>query len=297
MQDSATLAATASPLATALVDGDRQQRRPGQAAGRNDAESLSSVRNAARLLRAFTAADRDLGVSELATRLGLAKSTVHRLLTTLTREGLIERSHPNGRYRLGLRLYELGSIVPSHVDLREAVGTTADELRTRTAESVRVGILDGADVVFLERRDTNYVLRLHGRTAPRNPAHCTSSGKVLLAYLSQAERSAVLGTAPLTCRTPSTITDRARLEEELARVRARGWAENVNESDPGLVSVAAPVRDASGRVVAAIGVAGPAAHFTRENTRRYAAETVWAAEAISSRLGHRVRENGRAAGR
>lgn len=297
MQDPAALPASETEIPVAIGAAAHRGRSPEWASTRSDAEALSSVRNAARLLGAYTAADRDLGVSELAARLGLAKSTVHRLLTTLTREGLIERSQANGRYRLGLRLYELGSIVPSHVDLREAVGTTADELRTRTGESVRVGILDGADVVYLERRDTNYVLRLHGRTAPRTPAHCTSAGKVLLAYLGQAERAAVLGAAVLACRTPHTITDRARLEEDLSRVRARGWAENVGESDPGLVSVAAPIRDGSGRVIAAIGVAGPSAHFTRENTRRYAAETVWAAEAISSRMGYRTRENGRAAGR
>ncbi len=255
-------------------------------------EGLSSVRNAARLLCAFTPTDRDLGVSELAARLGLAKSTVHRILTTLAREGLIERDPTSGRYRLGLRLYELGAIVADHLDLHEVVAGPIDDLRNRTGETVHVAILDGAEVVYIARRESPHTLRLFSRVGHRNHAHCTSTGKVLLAFLSQAERDAVLGDRPLVAHTPYTITDRARLEEELEQIRRRGWAQNVNESEVGVTSVAAPIRDATGRVVAAISVAGPGPRFTRDTLRRFAAETVRTAEIISSRLGYRPREYG-----
>jgi IclR family acetate operon transcriptional repressor len=249
---------------------------------------LSSVRNAARLLCAFGPTDRELGVSELAARLGLAKSTVHRLLSTLATEGLIDRGSTPGRYRLGLHLYELGSIVADQLDLHEVVAGPIDELRNRTGETVHVAILDGAEVVYIARRESPHTLRLFGRVGHRNHAHCTSTGKVLLAFLSAPERDRVLVGVELVAHTRFTITDRDRLEEELEAIRRRGWAENVNESELGVHSVAAPIRDASGRVAAAISVAGPGPRFTPDVMRRVAVDTVRAADAISARLGWRA---------
>lgn len=253
---------------------------------------LSSVRNAARLLCAFTPTDRDLGVSELANRLGLGKSTVHRLLTTLALEGLIERDPTTGRYRLGLKLYELGSIVGDHLDLHEVVAGPIDDLRNRTGETVHVAILDGPEVVYIARRESPHTLRLFGRVGHRNHAHCTSTGKLLLAFLPLPELTAILDDFPLPAHTRHTITDRARLEDELEAIRRRGWSENIEESELGVHSVAAPIHDASGRVVAAISVAGPAARFTPDAMRRVAVDTVRTADAISARLGWRPRQSG-----
>jgi DNA-binding IclR family transcriptional regulator len=257
---------------------------------RRSSEGLSSVRNAARVLCAFTPSDRDLGVSELAARLGLAKSTVHRLLSTLALEGLIEKDAASGRYRLGLRLYELGSIVGDHLDLHEVVAGPIDELRNATGETVHVAILDGPEVVYIARRESPHTLRLFGRVGHRNHAHCTSTGKVLLAHLSAGERDAVLAGFDFPAHTRFTITDRDRLETELEAIRTRGWGTNVNESELGVNSVAAPIRDAGGRVVAAISVAGPGPRFTPEVMRRVANEVVRAAETISGRLGWRLRD-------
>jgi DNA-binding IclR family transcriptional regulator len=261
----------------------------GKANGRG--AGLSSVRNAARLLCAFTPSDRDLGVSELAARLGLGKSTVHRLLSTLAREGLIERDATNGRYRLGLKLYELGSIVGDHFDLHEAVAGPLDDLRNLTGETVHVAILDGSEVVYIARRESPHTLRMFGRVGHRNHAHCTSTGKLLLAFLAPPDLMAILDGMALPAHTRYTITDRATLESELEAIRRRGWAENIQESELGAHSVAAPIHDATGRVVAAISVAGPAARFTPETMRRVAVDTVRTGDAISARLGWRPRES------
>jgi len=258
---------------------------------RQRGEGLSSVRNAARLLCAFTPADRDLGVSELAARLGLAKSTIHRLLSTLALEGLIERDPVSGRYRLGLKLYELGTIAADHLDLHEVVAGPIDDLRNRTGETVHVAILDGPEVVYIARRESPHTLRLFLRVGHRNHAHCTSTGKVLLAFLPATERAAILDGRELPAHTKYTITDRTKLDAELDAIRRRGWAENINESELGVHSVAAPIRDASGRVVAAISAAGPAPRFTPDVMRRVAAETVRAADTISTRLGWTGRDS------
>jgi len=249
--------------------------------------TLSSVRNAARLLCAFTTTDTELGVGELARRLGLAKSTVFRLLTTLAGERLVEKNPLTGRYRLGLKLYELGAIVATHLDLHEAVTTYIDDLRNRTGETVHVAILDGDEVVYIERRESPQTLRLWGRVGHRNRAHRTSTGKVLLAHLPPEELDRVLAERPLDAKTPHTITDPEALRLELERVRRQGWAQNVNESEEGVVSVAAPIRDASGRVVAAVSTAGPELRLARDGMRSVTHETLAAAERISERLGYR----------
>jgi IclR family KDG regulon transcriptional repressor len=255
--------------------------------GRRDRDgALSSVRNAARLLRAFSPTDRDLGVSELAARLALPKSSVHRLLTALVAEGLIERIPASGRYRLGIRLYELGAMVSSHLDLHDAVGPPLDDLRSRTGETVHVSILDAGEVVYVERRESLHTLRIFRRIGHRNHAHCTSSGKVLLAWLPPEERRRVYAMHGLPPHTRHTITDPDLLEEELARVRDRGYAENINESELGASSVAAPIRDVAGSVVAAISVAVPSARFSRDAMRRFASEVVNAAERASAHLGY-----------
>ena len=208
---------------------------------------LSTVRNAARLLKVFRSREADLGVSELARRLGLGKSTVHRLLTTLAAEGLIEQNPRTGGYRLGIVMFELGEAVRVHMDLHAAAAPVLGELRAQTGESSQVGVLDGHEVVYVDRLESTHSLRLFTETGRRVPVHCTSSGKVLLAYLPEARRHAVLRAAPLTALTPHTITDPERLAAELARVRRRGWAEAINEREIGVASIAAPVRDVSWR--------------------------------------------------
>jgi len=249
------------------------------------AGGLSTVRNAARLLKVFRSRETDLGVSELSRRLGLGKSTVHRMLTTLVAEGLVEQDPRTGGYRLGIVMFELGQAVRVHMDLHAAVGPVLAELRTQTGESSQVGVLDGHEVVYVDRMESAHSLRLFTDTGRRVPVHCTSSGKVLLAYLPEARRQAVLREAPLDALTPHTITAREQLAAELDRVRRRGWSEAVNEREIGIASIAAPIRDTSGEVVAAISIGVPLARCTVMALRRLAPVIMEAAEAASRRLG------------
>ena len=146
--------------------------------------TLSTVRNAARVLKAFRTREESLGVSELARRLELGKSNVHRLLTTLVSEGLVEQDPRSGGYRLGIVMFELGEAVKVHLDLHAAAGQVLAQLREQTGESSQVGVLDGDEVVYVDRLESAYSLRLFTETGRRVPAHCTSSGKVLLAHQS-----------------------------------------------------------------------------------------------------------------
>jgi IclR family transcriptional regulator, KDG regulon repressor len=223
-----------------------------------DRRTLSSVTNAARLLKQFTSNERELGVTELARRLGLAKSTVHRLLTTLEQERLIERDPDTARYRLGLAVFELGAAASSPTDLHQAVLLPMSVLRVRTGETVQMAVLDGREVVYIERLESPNTLRLFLQVGQRNHAHCTGTGKCLLAFLDERELEAILDGWHLPAKTAATIIDLDELRRELRRIRSQGYAVNAHESEPGVVSVAGPIRDRTGRVVAAISVAGPA---------------------------------------
>jgi IclR family transcriptional regulator, KDG regulon repressor len=251
----------------------------------SSASGLSSVGNAARLLKVFLSREPELGVSELARRLDLGKSTVHRLLTTLVTEGLIEQNQETGNYRLGLVMFELGQAVSAHLDLHAAVGPVLAALREETRESCQVGVLDRHEVVYVDRLESSHTLRLMNEAGRRVPVHCTSSGKVLLASLSPAELDRVLAAAPLTALTPQTIIDSARLHAELDQVRARGWAEAVDEREVGAASLAAPIRDATGQVTAAISIGAPTARLGAQQRRRLVGTVAQAGEAASRRLG------------
>ena len=258
-------------------------------AERRARSTLSSVRNAARVLREFSHGDREIGVTELSRRLGIGKSTAHRLLNTLAEERLLEQDPHTGAYRLGLLMYELGASVALHTDLHEACSPVLDQLRNATRETVQVAVLDGREVVYVERRESPQTLRLFGRVGHRNWAHCTSTGKLLLAYLPESELEGILRGWMMVRRTPYTVTDPRALRSLLETVRKQGYAENVSESELGVASVAAPIRNARGEVIASVSVAGPVQRLGTESLRRFARPAVDAGIAISRRLGYRDR--------
>ncbi len=218
---------------------------------------LTSVGNAVKVLRSFTASSPTWGVTELARKTGQSKSSVHRILNTLSIEGLLEQDPFSGRYRLGLAMVELAAAVPTHRDLHEVVLSPMTALRNWTGETVQVGVLDGRQVVYVERLDSPHLLRLFTELGRRTDAHCTSTGKVLLAFSPPKVVDRTLKGWELVRRTPHTICSVAQLRRELDEIRRLGYARNRHESEVGVVSIAAPIRDRSGKVAAAISVAGP----------------------------------------
>lgn len=254
---------------------------------RRSHSTLSSVRNSARLLKEFSKGNRELGVTELSRRLGIGKSTAHRLVNTLTEERLLEQDPDTGAYRLGLAMYELGTSVYWHTDLHEACTPVIEQLRNATKETVQVAVLDGREVVYVERRESPQTLRLFGRVGHRNDAHCTSTGKLLLACLPPEQLDRTLRGWKLSAKTPHTINRIDDLRKQLTVIQAQGWAENINEAEIGVGSVAAPIRNGFGQVVAAVSIAGPVQRLGSESLRRFARPCIEAGLAISRRLGYR----------
>lgn len=248
-------------------------------------QTLTSVANAARLLREFGRGEPQLGVSELARRLGIAKSTAHRIVRTLAGEGLLERVEETGAYRLSVTMQILGASAQATSGLHGAATGALDQLRSLTRETVHLSVLDGLEVVYVERRESPGAVQMFGRIGHRGPAHSTASGKALLAFLPPDELERRLTGVRLGRRTPYTITSKEQLRAELLRIRARGWADNINEAQMGFGSVAAPIRNPAGEVVAALSVVAPVQRLDGDNLRRFARPVTECAAQISRRLG------------
>ena len=238
------------------------------------------------MLKSFSAKNPTWGVSELAVELDLSTSTVHRLLSTLADEGVLDQDDESGRYRLGLSVFDMAAAMPKQRSLHEAVLVSMTELRSRTGETVQVGVLDGHEVVYVERLDSPNTLRVFTQLGRRAAAHRTSSGKVIIASLPRPERERLLEDLILDRATEFTITDPAELREELALTLRRGYAENRQESELGVVSVAAPIRDATGHAVAALSLAGPSERM-EEKKETYAEAVMLLARTVSTQMGWR----------
>jgi DNA-binding IclR family transcriptional regulator len=217
-------------------------------------DALKSVANTLDVLDCFRTDD-ELGVSEVARSLGVAKSSAHRMLSTLASRGFVERSPATGRYRLGLHLYELGQLSISRSRLRQAALPIMEDLRQRTGHTTHLGVADGPDVVHLERLQSREGLYLLEAVLPRRFAtHCSATGKALAAFdpaVADARRRA--GFPPIT---PNSVRTVAGWEATLTQVRRDGVAINRDEVQVGVMSVAAPIFDSAGQVRAALSIVG-----------------------------------------
>jgi len=247
---------------------------------------VQSVERAIAILKSFSLEKPERGVSELSRELGLHKSTVSRLMSTLERGGLLSRNPETERYRLGVDLMGMAAQVVSYMDVRQVARPFLRQLAETCQETVNLSVLDAGQVVNLEQlippaRQVKNIGWVGRRMCP----HCTAAGKVLLAHLSQDELDRILQ-AGLERFTPYTITDPQELRQELMRVCQQGYAVSQEELEEGLNVVAAPVYNHTGQVIASVSVAGPAYRVTPERFPQLAARLMDAAARISERLGY-----------
>ncbi len=249
---------------------------------------VPAVTRALDILELFLETDGTLSAPEITRRLGLPRTTVHELVTTLTaRNYLVQPADQPGRYRLGVRGYQLGSRYAEQLDLAAEGRQVARGIAETCDETVHVAVLEGRDVIYIAKVDSTHAVRMVSATGRRLPAHCTSVGKMLLASLSEAELEVRLGgPEPLAALTPHSITSPDVLRTELGEIRERGVAVEERESNPDVSCVAAPVRDSSGEVVAALSVSVPMIRWSEERRAGLEELVVKGAADLSDRLGH-----------
>ncbi|MQA97672.1 MAG: helix-turn-helix domain-containing protein [Streptosporangiales bacterium] len=218
---------------------------------------LSSVDNALRLL-ALIGEHQALRVAEAADLLGVARSTAHRLLNSLREHGFVLQDRPGGAYRPGPVLTEIGLTAIGRIDIRRVAAQVMRDLAVRTQETISLSVLEGRDVRFIECVEGTRSVRVGSRTGLALPAHCTAAGKAILSALAPVELDRRYAGRELPARTPASPTDRARLDRELAETRRTGYAVNLEEGEPGISAVGAPIRDLTGAPLGALAIIVPA---------------------------------------
>jgi IclR family KDG regulon transcriptional repressor len=271
-----------------------EKRKAGSPEAGSKHKRLSSVATAIQLLKSFSEEQVDIGISALSRRLGVAKSTVHRLAATLVSEGLLEQDRETEKYRLGIALFRLGALVRRRMDVSNQARPYLYELREKTNETVHLAILDGADIMYVFNLESTQAIRMRSDIGVRKPAYCTAEGQAILAFQPQevVDRVIEQGLLP---RTPQTITDPAKLMKALALVRQRGCAIEDEESEIGMRCISAPIRNDSGEVMASVGIAGPVTRLSKKAIAAFIPHVIETADLVSSRLGYRSSRDQRGA--
>ena len=232
-----------------------------------------------------------LGIADIADDLGMSRSTTHRYVITLVALGFLEQG-ASRKYRLGLRVTDLGMSALNSTGLREHSRPYLEELRQRTSYTVNLAVLDGPEILYVDRarsfRRGQNKIDLNLRPGSRLPAYCTSMGKILLAYLPDSEQRELIGSMQMTRRGPNSMTSKKALRTELEHVREEGLAVNDEELAEGLYSISAPVRGESREVVAAINMAAHASMISLDElVDALGPHLLATADHISARLGYR----------
>ena len=244
------------------------------------------------ILRCFTAERPVLGIADIADEVEMARSTTHRYVSTLVALGYLEQGGPSRKYRLGLRVTDLGMSAMNATGLREHAHPYLQELRERTSYTSSVAILDGPELVYVDRvrslRHRQRNVNLDLRPGSRLPAYCTAMGKLLLAHLPEDERRGLIADMTLTKQGPNTITSKKGLLIELGQIRDEDLAVNDEELAAGLHAIAASVRDEAREVTAAVSLAAPTSTISLADlVDALGPHLISTADRVSARLGYR----------
>jgi DNA-binding IclR family transcriptional regulator len=251
--------------------------------GRQVEGASSSVDNALRLLE-LIGEHKIIRVSEAAELLGVARSTAHRLLGALRRRGFVLQDKPNGAYRPGPVLNEIGLAAIGRIDIRLVARPVLEELSEQTQETVSLSLLEGRNVRFVDGVESPRSVRVGNRTGLVLPAHCTAAGKAILAALPRIELLRRYKDRELIARTPSSISTWEQLEDELEQVRRRGYARNAEEGEEGICAVAAAVRDLTDAPLASLAVVLPATRMAQADATTFVPMLTSAAETVQRLL-------------
>jgi DNA-binding IclR family transcriptional regulator len=247
---------------------------------------IQSLQRGFRILEVVTRSDKGVAVAEIARETGLHVSTAFHLLRTLVALGYVSQDDGTRRYRLGPKVFQLGAAAWSENHLAEIAAPLLAAMARRTGETSHLAVRHRDEIITISKIDGSSPVQLAERVGSPRPAHCTAIGKILLAWLPDAERKAFLAQARLEPRTPKTITSVAQLERELVKVRAQGYAFDDEEFTQGIRCIAGPVRNFSGRVAAALGISAPVWRVSLDRVAELTSVVMTTGTALSEQLGY-----------
>ena len=247
---------------------------------------IQSVERALQILDLFNEQATELKITDISKLMGLSKSTLHSLLKTLQLHGYIDQNPENGKYRLGMKLVERGHFVVGSIDIRQKAKGWLTELSQRTGQTTHLGILDGREGVYIEKIEGKLAAIAYSRIGRRLPVHATAIGKVLIAWLGEAELNTLLEGYQYTTYTPSTLASREALMAALAQTREQGYALDSEENEQGVRCVAVPVWNHESRVIAALSLSTLTSRVDDAELANFREELQQAGLALSRALGY-----------
>ncbi|WP_428912443.1 IclR family transcriptional regulator [Niallia sp. Krafla_26] len=244
---------------------------------------LSSVQNGLSIIKIFTKEKPIWGITEISRTLNLPKSTVSRLITDLVNEGYLKKV--GNKYSLGLSILTLSGVIMSRLEIHREAHEPLKALVRKVNENAHISTLEGIQLIYLLKVECNQAVRLLSHVGHYRPVTCSSPGKLLLAYQTSDVINEVIK-AGLTKRGPDSITDPAELVNRLKKIKQQGYDVSINEMNEDVVSIAAPIKDYLGNVIASVSIAGPRHRIVDELVTQYVPELVKTGENISHQLGY-----------
>ncbi|MFB5662311.1 IclR family transcriptional regulator [Alteribacillus sp. HJP-4] len=247
---------------------------------------IQSVDRALKILDLFDEYETELKITDISDKMLLHKSTVHSLLKTLQKHDYIEQNPENGKYKLGMKLFERGNFVIHSRDIRAIAREFLFSLSKDSGQTVHLVILDGKEGVYIDKVESSTATVLYSRIGRRIPIHCSGVGKALVAFKTEREINSILKDYDYIVRTENTITNEKSFRKEIQKIRDKGYAEDNQENEPGVRCVAIPVRDHTGDVAAAISISANTMKVSEEEILRYVELLKQAGTELSQKLGY-----------
>ncbi len=255
---------------------------------KNEGVIIQSVVRAIEIIECFNGNNEELGISEIADYMKLSKSTIYGLVNTLKVAGLLEQNVQNKKYRLGIKLFELGNLVQSRMDLRDEARPFCRKLAEKYETTVHLAIFDEGDVIYIDKL-VNYDMQIvSSQVGKRAPMYCTGVGKAILAYVEDEHIEKYVLSKPLQKITNNTITTRERLIEEIQIIRSRGYAIDDEEIEIGLRCIAAPIFNSKGYPIAAVSISASYRKVQDKMIESIAKDVKYYAQKISERMGYYI---------
>lgn len=223
---------------------------------------IQSVERALSILELYNQKNNEMSIKEISERMSLSKSTVHGLIKTLESKKYLIQNHDNQKYKLGLKVFELGILVSNNLNLKQIGSPYMISAFEKLEETLHLVAFDGNEAIYIDKAEGNNALRIYSQIGKRVPLYCTGVGKVILAHLLESEVEDILNNTKLKAFTNKTKTNKTEIMEELPKIKQDGYAIDDEEIELGLQCIAAPIFDHSGKVVGSISTSVPKARLT-----------------------------------
>ncbi|MBV7273899.1 IclR family transcriptional regulator [Clostridium sp. PL3] len=250
-------------------------------------EMVQSVDRSLSILEVLSDYEEGLGITEISEKVNLHKSTVHRLLSTLIQKGYVKQDEDTNKYRLTLKLFELGSKNIGKMDIVNVVKPYLKELMKITNETVHLVVRDGNEIVYVDKVESENTIRMYSRIGKRNPLYCTAVGKAMLSYMEDEKVEQIWNQSKIERLTENTITDMGQFKEHLRLVRKNRYAVDEQENEIGIRCLGAAVLNYRGEVCGAISISGSILSFTEDKIEKFSNILIEYTDKISKELGYK----------